>query len=86
MFVCHFLQLVCIVRSLCLHPLGKLYLTLCLFCNFLLKGTRRQHGWEHIKQDVRAISTAKGSRGRMNVSGADEFNSNGEFSLPSFLL
>jgi len=40
------------------------------------KGTRRQHGWEHIKQDVRAISTAKGSRGRMNVGGADEFNSN----------
>ena len=68
-----------------LIPLGKLDLTLCLFCNFLFQGTRRQHGWEHIKQDVRAISTAKGSRGRMNVGGADEFNSNGEFLRKHFL-
>jgi hypothetical protein len=37
------------------------------------KGTRRTHGWEHIKTDVRAINTpSRGSRGRPGIGGLDD--------------
>jgi hypothetical protein len=36
------------------------------------KGTRRSHGWEHIKIDPRAVASSQGSRGKPGFGGLGE--------------